>query len=51
MKCLISVCRLVQMELETVSGLLNEAEGKNIKLSKDMSGLTSQLQDAQVTTQ
>lgn len=32
-----------------MSGLLNEAEGKNIKLSKDVSGLGSQLQDAQVS--
>lgn len=36
------------MELESVAGLLNEAEGKNIKLSKDVSSLSSQLQDAQV---
>lgn len=31
-----------------MAGLLNEAEGKNIKLSKDVSSLSSQLQDAQV---
>lgn len=31
-----------------MSSLLNEAEGKNIKLSKDVSGLSSQLQDTQV---
>ena len=31
-----------------MTGLLNEAEGKNIKLSKDVSSLSSQLQDAQV---
>lgn len=31
-----------------MAGLLNEAEGKNIKLSKDASALNSQLQDAQV---
>lgn len=36
------------MELDSVTGLLNEAEGKNIKLSKDVSSLSSQLQDAQV---
>lgn len=39
---------LCQMELDSVTGLLNEAEGKNIKLSKDVSSLSSQLQDAQV---
>lgn len=38
-----------QTELESVTNLLNEAEGKNIKLSKDVSSLTSQLQDSQVT--
>uniref|UniRef100_A0A3B5ALM5 Myosin heavy chain 11 n=1 Tax=Stegastes partitus TaxID=144197 RepID=A0A3B5ALM5_9TELE len=37
----------VQVELESVTNLLNEAEGKNIKLSKDISGLSSQLQDTQ----
>lgn len=37
------------MELDGVTGLLNEAEGKNIKLSKDVSTLNSQLQDAQVS--
>ena len=37
-----------QIELESVTNLLNEAEGKNIKLSKDVSSLTSQLQDSQV---
>lgn len=31
-----------------MASLLNEAEGKNIKLSKDVSTLNSQLQDAQV---
>lgn len=40
---------LCQVELDSVTGLLNEAEGKNIKLSKDVSTLNSQLQDAQVT--
>lgn len=39
----------MQVELESVTNLLNEAEGKNIKLSKDVSSLTSQLQDSQVT--
>uniref|UniRef100_G3Q639 Myosin heavy chain 11 n=1 Tax=Gasterosteus aculeatus aculeatus TaxID=481459 RepID=G3Q639_GASAC len=38
---------LVQVELESVTNFLNEAEGKNIKLSKDVSSLTSQLQDSQ----
>lgn len=42
----IFVC--TQIELESVTNLLNEAEGKNIKLSKDVSSLTSQLQDSQV---
>lgn len=37
-----------QVELDGVTGLLNEAEGKNIKLSKDVSTLNSQLQDTQV---
>lgn len=40
--------RLCQVELDGVTSLLNEAEGKNIKLSKDVSTLNSQLQDAQV---
>lgn len=31
-----------------MTSVLNDAEGKNIKLSKDVSALTSQLQDAQV---
>lgn len=39
----------LQVELDGVTGLLNEAEGKNIKLSKDVSTLNSQLQDAQVS--
>lgn len=38
-----------QIELESVTTLLNEAEGKNIKLSKDVSSLTSQLQDTQAS--
>lgn len=37
-----------QVELDSVTSLLNEAEGKNIKLSKDVSTLNSQLQDTQV---
>ncbi len=36
------------MELDSVTSVLNEAEGKNIKLSKDVSTLSSQLHDAQV---
>lgn len=40
---------LTQIELESVTTLLNEAEGKNIKLSKDVSSLTSQLQDSQAS--
>eukprot|EP00064_Thunnus_orientalis_P007044 superscaffoldBa00000761_g7063 len=36
-----------KVELESVTNLLNEAEGKNIKLSKDVSSLSSQLQDSQ----
>lgn len=31
-----------------MTGLLNEAEGKNIKLGKDVSSLSSQLHDTQV---
>lgn len=38
----------IQIELESVTNLLNEAEGKNIKLSKDVASLTSQVQDTQV---
>lgn len=38
-----------QIELESVTNLLNEAESKNIKLSKDVSSITSQLQDTQVS--
>lgn len=41
--------RLCQVELDSVTSVLNDAEGKNIKLSKDVSALTSQLQDAQVS--
>lgn len=45
---LVFLFHLCQVELDGVTGLLNEAEGKNIKLSKDVSTLNSQLQDAQV---
>lgn len=38
----------IQIELESVTNLLNEAESKNIKLSKDVSSIASQLQDTQV---
>lgn len=41
----------LQVELEGVTNLLNEAEGKNIKLSKDVSSLTSQVHDTQVRHQ
>lgn len=37
-----------QVELDSVTALLNEAEGRSIKLSKDVSSVSSQLQDAQV---
>lgn len=46
--CVLSSLSPCQVELDSVAGLLNEAEGKNIKLSKDVSSLSSQLQDAQV---
>uniref|UniRef100_A0A8B9LXK1 Myosin-11-like n=1 Tax=Astyanax mexicanus TaxID=7994 RepID=A0A8B9LXK1_ASTMX len=36
-----------RVELESVTNLLNEAEGKNIKLNKDVASLTSQVQDTQ----
>uniref|UniRef100_A0AAR2JTM3 Myosin, heavy chain 11a, smooth muscle n=1 Tax=Pygocentrus nattereri TaxID=42514 RepID=A0AAR2JTM3_PYGNA len=36
-----------KVELESVTNLLNEAEGKNIKLNKDVASLTSQVQDTQ----
>ncbi|CAB1350324.1 unnamed protein product, partial [Coregonus sp. 'balchen'] len=44
LRCLIS---LFQSELDSVSSLLNEVEGKNIKLSKDVTSLGTQLQDSQ----
>lgn len=37
-----------QNEVESVTGLLSEAEGKAIKLAKDVATLGSQLQDTQV---
>lgn len=46
---LVPLLRCLQVELEGVANLLNEAEGKNIKLSKDISTLNSQLQDTQVS--
>jgi len=42
-----AVC--LQIELEGVTTLLNEAEGKNIKLGKDVSSLSAQVQDGQVS--
>lgn len=38
-----------QNEVESVTGMLNEAEGKAIKLTKDVASLGSQLQDTQVS--
>lgn len=38
-----------QNEVESVTSMLNEAEGKAIKLAKDVSSLGSQLQDTQVS--
>ena len=37
-----------QAELENVSGVLSEVEGKSIKATKDCSAVESQLQDVQV---
>lgn len=42
------VSRHPQNEVESVTGMLNEAEGKAIKLAKDVASLGSQLQDTQV---
>lgn len=42
------LCGVSQVEVENVTGLLNEAESKNIKLTKDVAALGSQLQDTQV---
>uniref|UniRef100_A0AAR2KX92 Myosin, heavy chain 11a, smooth muscle n=1 Tax=Pygocentrus nattereri TaxID=42514 RepID=A0AAR2KX92_PYGNA len=39
--------RVAKITLESVTNLLNEAEGKNIKLNKDVASLTSQVQDTQ----
>lgn len=41
-------CGVSQIEVENVTGLLNEAESKTIKLTKDVATLGSQLQDTQV---
>lgn len=41
-------CKISQMEYNNVNSILNEAESKNIKLSKDVASLNSQLQDTQV---
>jgi len=40
-------CRKSTIELEGVTTLLNEAEGKNVKLGKDVSSLSTQVQDGQ----
>uniref|UniRef100_A0A8C4JMH9 Myosin-9 n=1 Tax=Dromaius novaehollandiae TaxID=8790 RepID=A0A8C4JMH9_DRONO len=37
----------LQVELDNVTGLLNQSDSKSIKLAKDFSALESQLQDAQ----
>lgn len=39
-----------QVELDSVTGLLNQSDSKSSKLSKDFSALESQLQDTQVST-
>lgn len=38
----------VQMELDNVSTMLSDVEGKSIKATKDCSAVESQLQDVQV---
>ena len=38
----------MQAELDNVSGILSEVEGKSIKATKDCSAVESQLQDVQV---
>uniref|UniRef100_A0A8C0FS81 Myosin-9 n=1 Tax=Bubo bubo TaxID=30461 RepID=A0A8C0FS81_BUBBB len=38
----------LQVELDNVTGLLNQSDSKSIKLAKDFSALESQLQDTQV---
>lgn len=45
-----NTCVCFQSELDNVNGLLSEADGKNIKSSKDISSLEAQLQDSQVCT-
>jgi hypothetical protein len=40
----------VQVELDNVTGLLNQSDSKSSKLTKDFSALESQLQDTQVRT-
>lgn len=45
---LVNIFVCFQSELDNVSGQLTDAEGKNIKSSKDLSSLESQLQDSQV---
>lgn len=39
---------IFQVELDNVTGLLNQSDSKSIKLAKDFSTLESQLQDTQV---
>lgn len=39
-----------QLELDSVTGLLNQSDSKSSKLTKDFSALESQLQDTQVRT-
>lgn len=46
---LVSYCPHPQNEVESVTGMLNEAEGKAIKLAKEVASLGSQLQDTQVS--
>lgn len=38
----------MQTELDNVSAILEDAERKGIKMTKDVAGLESQLQDTQV---
>lgn len=45
----IELLSFFQAELENVSGLLNDVEGKSIKVAKDYSAVESQLQDVQVS--
>lgn len=39
----------IKTELDNVSAMLEDAERKGIKMTKDVAGLESQLQDQQVT--